>query len=265
MVVGQYGFRAAGQPGALVSYVSDAFGYREVDAAAGPVKVVSREQAIEQLPEARRQLAELRAAEAESESAVKMEMSPEEEVAETKSAAAEGAVDGAGDVLPVMPEVAAVVSDPDDAVVTEALPEESVVEPAEPQYWASPPVYAAALPYHAPVYPYHPAAYPYQAASYPYHPAAYPYQAAVYPYQAADAGYQYQTVHMPGQYGYQRYQWLPYSVLYPYLAPAATAYRYQQPAASVRAKYQYPAPENPLFEAHLYLPVVSEDEVEESR
>ena len=54
VVVGQYGARASGEPGALVSYVADAFGYREVDPEAGPVKVVSREQALEQLPEIRK-------------------------------------------------------------------------------------------------------------------------------------------------------------------------------------------------------------------
>ncbi|XP_037082921.1 uncharacterized protein LOC119103472 [Pollicipes pollicipes] len=50
VVFGQYGHRAAGGPSSLVSYVSDAFGYRLVDPAA-PVPVVSREQALRELPQ----------------------------------------------------------------------------------------------------------------------------------------------------------------------------------------------------------------------
>ncbi|XP_037078711.1 uncharacterized protein LOC119099751 [Pollicipes pollicipes] len=50
VVSGQYGYRPAGGEPVLVSYVSDAFGYRVVDPAA-PVAVVSQQQAQEQLGE----------------------------------------------------------------------------------------------------------------------------------------------------------------------------------------------------------------------
>ncbi|KAF0291006.1 Band 4.1-like protein 4 [Amphibalanus amphitrite] len=284
VVVGQYGFRAAGQPGQLVSYVSDAFGYREVDPAAGPVTVVSRAQALEQLPEVRKQL------ESESESESESGMSQVE--VKSESAAAESdavVVGGAGGVTSVATDDAVIVGSSDYSVLLGAQPpEETVVESAAPQHWASPSVYAAPLPYHAAAYPYHAAALPYHAAAYPYfasalpyhavypyhgaaHPyhtaaqqyhTAYPYHAASYPFHAAlpyhaaafpqmgeVTGYQFQTVHEPAAP-----QPLSDGTSYPSHSPAATLYRYQ-PAASVRARYQYPAPENPQFEAHLYPPI----------